>query len=134
VLEKRDVMFLPEYSLGKISETTTPNQFRLNREKYPLEAIFEAASLAGKRGKEITGHQIQLLQSKNEHIRYCAALGLRSQSRENLHPHQSIIIKAMQDAYPPVQITASAIAYDVFKDKKAEENLKKYSLHENRDL
>src|SRR5690606_13381697 len=70
----------------------------------------------------------------NEHIRYWAALGLRSQRRENLHPHQSIIIKAMQDAYPPVQITASAIAYDVFKDKKAEENLKKYSLHENRDL
>ncbi|WPP51803.1 hypothetical protein [Catalinimonas niigatensis] len=40
----------------------------------------------------------------------------------------------MQDDYPPVGLTASAISYDVFKNKDAEKNLKQYIRHENKDL
>lgn len=134
IFRTRDVMFLPEYEIGLISGNTIPYQFRLDRDKYPLEEIFEAASLSGKRGGEITEQQVQLLQSQNKFIRYWAALGLRSQSGDNLKPYRSQLLKAMEDTYPPVVITASAIAYDLFKDKAAEGNLKKYGMNDNRDL
>lgn len=134
IFRTRDVMFLPEYEIGLISGNTIPYQFRLDRDKYPLEEIFEAASLSGKRGGEITEQQVQLLQSQNKIIRYWAAVGLRSQSGDNLKPYRSQLLKAMEDTYPPVVITASAIAYDLFKDKAAEGNLKKYGMNDNRDL
>jgi hypothetical protein len=37
----------------------------------------------------------------------------------------------MKDNYPPVAVTASAIAYEIFADKTAEENLKRFCAHEN---
>lgn len=37
----------------------------------------------------------------------------------------------MEDKYPPVAVTASAIAYGMFTDKTAEEKLKKLCAHEN---
>ena len=40
----------------------------------------------------------------------------------------------MDDKYPPVAITASAIAFQEFSSQAAEENLKKYSNNENMDL
>jgi hypothetical protein len=36
-----------------------------------------------------------------------------------------------EDKYPPVAVTASAIAYEMFNNKTAEENLKKFCAHEN---
>lgn len=134
VLETRDVMFLPEYALGQIAAHSTPYQFRLDREKYPLQEILEVASLAGIRGEEVTARQVQFLQSKNDIIRHWAALGLRSQKSSALKPYNSHIMQAMEDSYPPVQITASAIAYDLYKDKDAEEILKRFSKNDNKDL
>jgi hypothetical protein len=40
----------------------------------------------------------------------------------------------MNDEYPPVAVLASAIAYGMFNDKTAEENLKKFCAHENLDI
>jgi len=40
----------------------------------------------------------------------------------------------MTDEYPPVAVLASAIAYGMFNNKKAEENLKKFCAHENLDI
>src|SRR5690606_14560672 len=92
VLETRDVMFLPEYALGQIAAHSTPYQFRLDREKYPLQEILEVASLAGIRGEEVTARQVQYLQSKNDIIRHWAALGLRSQKSSALKPYNSHIM------------------------------------------
>ena len=39
ILELRDVMFLPEYTIDSISHKTTPYEFRLS-EKYNLKKIF----------------------------------------------------------------------------------------------
>jgi arylsulfatase A-like enzyme len=134
ILTSRDVLFLPEYEIGLISENITPYQFRLDKEKYPVAEIQAAASLSGKRGKEIAEQQVKLLQSSDKIVRYWAAMGLRSQSKEVLRSCKAMLIKAMQDRYAPVVITASAINYDTFNDKKAEENLKKYCQDSNRDL
>jgi arylsulfatase A-like enzyme len=134
ILTSRDVLFLPEYEIGLISENITPYQFRMDKEKYPVAEIQAAASLSGKRGKGIAEQQAKLLQNPDKIVRYWAAMGLRSQSKEVLRSCKSMLIKAMQDTYPPVVITASAINYNTFNDKKAEENLKKYCKDSNKDL
>jgi arylsulfatase A-like enzyme len=134
ILQSRDVMFLPEYEVGLISKTTTPYQFRLSDKNYPVKEIYGAASLSGKRGASVAKQQLQLLKSKNKIVRYWAILGLRSQPSNILKPFQSEIIAAMQDDYPPVSVTASAIAYGEFKNKTAEQELNKYIENDNMDL
>lgn len=131
VLQSRDVMFLPEYEIGLLSKSTTAYEYRLREENYPLEEIYDAASLAGFRGKEIAAKQVSFLKSSNAIVRYWAMLGLRSQNKEDLPPFSDDILNSMEDKYPPVAVTASAIAYEMFADKLAEENLKKFCAHEN---
>jgi HEAT repeat protein len=99
-----------------------------------LEKIYEAASLAGFRGKEVAEQQIELLSHENPVIRYWAILGLRSQKPEILKPLSEKILEAMEDEYPPVAVLASAIGYGMFSNKTAEENLKKFCSHENLDI
>jgi len=134
ILQSRDVMFLPEYEVGLISKTATPYEFRLSDKNYPIKKIYEAASLSGKRGAPVAKQQIQLLKSENKIVRYWAMLGLRSQPSHILESYQSELIGAMQNDYPPVSVTASAIAYQEFKNKTAEQNLNKYIESENMDL
>ena len=134
VLQARDVLFLPEYEIGLISETTTPYEFRLVDKNYPVAEIYQAASYSGFRGKDIAVKQIKLLSSANKIVRYWAILGLRSQNPVELKPFSKVIVEAMNDSYPPVAVTASVIAYQQFGNKSAEENLKKYCASENMDL
>ncbi len=127
----RDAMFLPEYEIGLISNTSTAYEFRLDNLNYPLEEIFEAASLSGFRGKDVAAKQVKLLSGSNKIIRYWAILGLRSQSIDNLKPFSANIEKAMNDIYPPVALTASAIAYEMFGNKTSEAYLKKFCADKN---
>lgn len=131
ILKSRDVMFLPEYEIGLLSNTTTANEFRLKQNQYPLEEIYKAASLAGFRGNDVTSKQIELLSNSNKIIRYWAILGLRSQSLDDLKIVSKEIAKAMNDDYPPVAVTASAILFELSGSKTAEENLKKLCADEN---
>ncbi|MHB1179016.1 MAG: sulfatase family protein [Daejeonella sp.] len=134
VLQARDVLFLPEYEIGLISETTTPYEFRLVDKNYPVAEIYRAASFSGFRGKDIAAKQIKLLSNANKIVRYWAILGLRSQNPVELKPFYRAIIGAMNDSYPPVAVTASVIAYQQFGNKLAEGYLKKYCASENMDL
>ncbi len=134
VLESRDVMFLPEYEIGLLSDTTTAFEFRMNEKNYPLTRILEAAFLSGFRDRETTEKQIKLLGDPDKIVRYWAITGLRSQGPEDLKPHAREIVQAMQDDYLPVAVTASAIAYQEFDNQLARENLERYSTEENKDL
>jgi arylsulfatase A-like enzyme len=131
IFKSRDIMLLPENEIIEISKTTTPYEFRLDKNRYPLEEIYKAVSLSGFRGKEITAKQIKLLENPNNVIRYWAMIGLRAQNSKDLKPYSNVISKAMNDTYPPVSITASAIAYQEYKNEVAKENLKKFSLNNN---
>jgi hypothetical protein len=93
VLQSRDVMFLPEYEIGLLSEYTTAYEFRLNEENYPLEEIYEAASLSGFRGKRSRKNKSDLLSNDNPVVRYWAILGLRSQNPETLQPFSQKILE-----------------------------------------
>ncbi len=134
ILKSRDVMFLPEYEIGLISKSVTPYEFRLDKKRYPLKEIYGAASLSGKRGKDIVKQQARLLNSKNNIVRYWAIIGLRSQKKQLLELYRKEIVNAMDDAYPPVSVTASAIAYQYFNDSEAEKKLKKFCKNSNMDI
>ena len=134
ILSSRDVMFLPEYEIGLISDTITPFEFRLKKDDYPLEEIWQAAKLSGKRGGEVALEQVRLLKDNNRIRRYWAAVGLRSQDSSALRQYKSEIIHAMQDTYPPVAITAAAIAYGNFNNSMAAGKLKQWCASDNMDL
>jgi arylsulfatase A-like enzyme len=134
VIQSRDVLFLPEYEIALLSKSITPYEFRLDNDNYPVEKIYEAASLAGFRSTEVAEKQAELLENSNKIIRYWAILGLMSQSREALKRYSQNIVKAMDDIYPPVAVTASAIAYEMFDSREAGENLKKFCTGENLDI
>ena len=134
ILNSLDVHFLPEYEIGLLSKSETAYEFRKDNKKYPFKEIYAAASLSGKRGKEIAKKQIDLLQSQNKIVRYWAMLGLRSQKTELLVSYQNKIEMLMEDAYPPVSIFAATIAYGNFGNKEAEEKLKECCKDENMDI
>lgn len=131
ILRSRDIMLLPEYELGLISRNSTPYEYRMNDKDFPVKEIYAAASLSGIRNKETAPKQVGLLQSKNKIIRYWAMMGLRSQSPQILEPYKKNILEAMKDKYPPVSITASAIAYQNFNDESGAEKLKNFCKNEN---
>lgn len=134
IMKSREVMFLPEYEIGLISKIGTAYEFRMDKKKYPFKKIYGAASLSGKRGKKITEQQVDMLHNKNKIVRYWAIIGLRSQDVVSLAPYQKEIVNAMDDAYPPVAITASAIAYQNFNNSRAEDKLKEFCKDDNLDL
>nr|WKN35610.1 sulfatase-like hydrolase/transferase [Tunicatimonas sp. TK19036] len=134
VLARRDVLFLPEYELGQLSQTTTPYQYRLLEKKYPLHEIYEAALLSGIRSEAAAHQQLELLQDDNPIIRYWGAIGLRAQSKEALQTCKPQLMKAVQDTYPPVALTAAAIVYDIFGKAEAEDRLIQYCNSDNMDL
>ena len=134
ILQSRDVMFLPEYEIALISKSTTAYEYRTNEANYPLKQIYKAASLSGKRGLDIASEQIRLLKSNDKIIRYWAIVGLRSQDKDVLKRYRFEIIKAMQDKYPPVAVTASAICYNAFNNATAEKNLKEFCSSENMSI
>lgn len=134
VIDSRDVMFLPEYEIAMLSDSTTAYEFRLKDENYPIEKIYAAASLSGFRGSEITAKQVELLKDPNNIIRYWAITGLLSQSKSDLAPFTKAIKNAMTDGYGPVEITASIIEWNYFKNTEACEKLKEYCKSENLQL
>ncbi len=134
IVRSRDIHFLPEYELAEIAKTSTAYDFRLGKKRFPIEKILGAANLSGKKTSEALKEQIQLLQSPEKIVRYWAVIGLRSQDKSSLVGHKAEILAAMEDTYPPVVILASAIAYEVFGEGKAQENLGKFASDENTEL
>ncbi len=134
VLSSRDVMFLPENEIALLSDTTTAYEFRMNQNEYPLNAIYEVASLSGFRGEDVTAKQIKWLKSPNKIIRYWAILGLRSQDLNDLQNYSGKIAEMMNDEYPPVAVTAAAISWELSCSREAAENLKKFCASDNLNI
>ena len=134
IVAERDILLLPEYKTNMISATTTPYEYRQDSSKYPVKEIYAAASLSGFRDLATAQKQIEFLKSKNEDVRYWAILGMRSQHQDVQKKFRNEILKALKDNYPPVSITAAAIAYNIFQNKDAEVLLHRAVQNTNQDL
>lgn len=110
ILKERDVLFLPEYEIDKISQTGTAYEYRLDKAKYPLEEIYELASLAGFKDKETLKRQLKALKSENEFVRYWALMGLKSQENKTF---DNQILSVLDDSYEPNAILAAAMIYEI---------------------
>ena len=134
LIQSRDVMLLPEYEIGLVSEKTTPYEFRLDEAKYPVSNVVDAALMSGVRGEKIAKKQARLLNDKNRFVRYWGILGLRSQKHDVLASYKDDILKAMDDPYLPVSVAAAAVAYETFADRRAEKLLIGFIQSENMDI
>ncbi|MBR8538367.1 hypothetical protein KDU71_22540, partial [Carboxylicivirga sediminis] len=108
----------------------SPYEYRLS-DSYAINDILASAWLSGDRSKEAATKQVQNLSHPDKIVRYWTAVGLRSQSKEQLQPFEKEIKQAMSDEYAPVAITAAAMAYNQFNSSEAQSVLKSYLLHEN---
>lgn len=120
VLNARDVMFLPEYEIAKISENEALYDFRFDKKRYSLKEIYNAASLSGFRSDEVAKKQVGLFKSSNQIVRYWAIMGMRSQNADIIQNYKKEISLLMDDEYEPVSASAAVIMYQFFKDSKAE--------------
>lgn len=126
VLKQRDVLFLPEYEIARLSETTNAYTFRQQDATYPIRAIYEAASVSGFRDAATLAKQIGWLESNNPIVRYWALMGLRSQPGAGLMPYQARLTAALTDGYPLNQVIAASILNGNFDDKAARAVLRKH--------
>jgi len=134
MINARDVMFLPEYEIGLISKKETPYEYRLDKNRYPFEDIYKAASLSGKRGAVIAEQQASFLKNENGIIRFWAIMGLRSQPKAVLEKYKREIATGMNDAYPPVMVAAAAIAFQQWNNEEAAEQLMEACKSPNLDI
>ncbi len=134
IIKDRDILLIPEYETNQISKTTTLYEYRQSDKNFPVKEIYAAASLSGFRNMATAKKQVALLSNKNPTIRYWAIIGLRSQPKEILQKFKHEIISVIDDCYPPVSVTAAAICYDYFKDKKAEGVIKEACKNTNMDI
>ncbi|SHO59908.1 sulfatase family protein [Algoriphagus zhangzhouensis] len=134
LLERKDVLMLPEGELDRISKTTSPYEFRESESDFPFEAIYAAAKLSGFRSSEILAQQIDLLESSNPILRYWAAIGLKSQSKEALKANLAELEEKMNDDYPYVSATLASIVYEINQAQESQEILKKSILSEDKHL
>lgn len=118
IVKNRDVMFLPEYELARISTTGTPYEFRENDKQYPIAEIYQAAALSGLRTSSALKKQVALLKHSNPFVRYWAALGLKSQGQA-VTRYARQLKDALQDDYLPVKIIIASVYYDQVKDATA---------------
>jgi arylsulfatase A-like enzyme len=134
IIERKDILFLPEYELEKVSKASTPYEFRQESSKYPIKEIYHVAKLAGFRDKEVMLQQLEFLKSENQLDRFWAAIGLRSQDKAMLLPYADQIANGLDDNYPPVSITIASILYELNQSKQAEELLKKSVVNSDKHL
>ena len=126
IISQRDVLFLPEYEIANLSQTTNAYTFRQQDTNYPIRDIYAAAELSGYRDAATLKKQIELLKNANPIIRYWALMGLRSQEKQALEPYQTQLVKSLQDSYPLNQIIAASMLNGYFEDKTAKVVLLKH--------
>jgi uncharacterized sulfatase len=78
IMQRRDVMFLPEYEMAVRAKGSTPYEIRTDDKKYPLKDILAAADLVGG-GSEVLSRQAEFLDHPDDIVKYWALIGLISQ-------------------------------------------------------
>lgn len=124
----KDIMFLPEYEIDRISGSGTPYDYR-NSGRYRYEEIIKAAYEATDPGTK-PERLFEMLNSGDSVTGYWAAAGIHSNLKtEQLNREK--LIAAMNDNYPPKAIEAAAIVWENFRDTEAKNKLKEYILDRN---
>lgn len=126
ILEMRDAMFAPEYELDRISMSSTPFEFRQTR-AYRLPAILKAAEPVA---AESAGRTLKKLETDNHYALYWTLMGLVGVDCNDARL-QNKLTSLMDHEFIPVQVLASMISFDQFKDQKGGRKVKSFIASEN---
>lgn len=110
ISQQKDILFLPEYEIAQISETTTPYQ---HRAKLDMKPIYNMAKWSGFRTEKARKMQIKGLESANKFVRYWALLGLKSNVKEITDLEKFALNAVLQDSYPPNRIVAASLVSEL---------------------
>lgn len=110
ILASKDILFLPEYELERISKTTTPYVYR---SQLDLKSIYEIAKWAGLRTEKARVAQLKGMESKNEFVRYWALLGLKSNVKAMSEKEKAALTNRLADPYPPNRIVAASLVSEL---------------------
>ena len=110
ILQKKDVLFLPEYEIAQISKTTTPYQYRAQLD---LKPIYNMAKWSGFRTDKARKIQIKGLKNANEFVRYWALLGLKSNVKAITDLEKFELTAPLADPYLPNRIIAASLVSEL---------------------
>ncbi len=110
ILQKKDILFLPEYEIAQISKTTTPYQYRARLDFKP---IYRMAKWSGFRMGKARKTQIRGLENKNQFVRYWALLGLKSNIESLSDLERFALDDLLEDPYPPNRIVAASLVSEL---------------------
>jgi arylsulfatase A-like enzyme len=128
ILDVRDVMFLPEYSIDQLSRNTTAFEYRQTQD-YNLPELLKTAALTGhrKNAKQL----LRRLDMNDPHVLYWTLMGLHGLKKIDFMGKKDKIVQLIDHDYPPVQVLASVIAFNNFENEKAEAKIKSFLANDN---
>ena len=116
ILTQKDILFLPEYEIGQISNTTTPYEYRA---KLDLKPIYNMAKWSGFRTKDALKNQAKGLSDKNQFVRYWALLGFKSNVQALGDTEKTALAQRLADPYPPNRIIAASLLSELTDQAQA---------------
>lgn len=131
LLETKDILFMPEYEMAQRSQQTTPYEFRMNEESYPLGRILDAANLIGHPSS--IKRQLELLKDGDATVRYWAAVGLDAQG-DGVKPFRKDIDEGLNDPHPSVRIVMAGIAHKLYQDPEGQKVIEEFLQERNEHL
>lgn len=108
ILQRRDTGFLPEGQLNARSGDDPPYTMAQAPQRYPVEAVYEAAELASGHDLEEAPALAERLVADDAAVRYWAATGLLIRGQHAVWPHRQQLREMMrQDDDPSVRVVAA---------------------------
>ncbi len=119
LINERDVMFLPETEMIRVSKTGPMYHYRLNNKLYPVKEIVDMAFLVGQDSQGSINKQKKALLSENEVLRFWAAIGLKCQPTQNIQPYLGTIKNLAEQDPDAAQVVLASIVSEQTGDHKA---------------
>jgi N-sulfoglucosamine sulfohydrolase len=129
LIESKDVGFIPEALLSKISETTPLRDYALSG-KYDLKKIIETAEIASSRDKSKLPEIIKRLSDKDPVVRYWAVIGTIVFKKEAVSA-KAKLNELLNDSEISVRIAASEALLDLGETDKPVQTLSEALKSEN---
>ena len=119
--EIRDLSFMPEAIMEKLSQGSTPYDLAHDPKQYDFPAIFAAAQVASSQKPDDLPAIVEFLKSENPSIRYWGAVGLLSHGVKGYESAKVLLQSAINDEVKSVAIAAAEVLgkYGSIEEKHA---------------
>lgn len=106
-LQIRDAAFMPEGQIETISHKQSPYSYAHNKDRYPLEAIYDLADVATRRDSESLPKVTRHLKHSNDTMRYWAVTGIYVRGKKAVQQYRKQLRAALADDLPTTRVVAA---------------------------